>query len=170
MAVTLLWPFQAPIVTSAVAGRLTPASGNNDRFVTTRFANPDDQVRLPPHTELNLPRSQRSRQPMERSSVFLLSQLNQAQLSREEFSPIDWHDSEGVVTGRDLKHIFVNLGMNLLVPFPVTHRPRSSFTPTLRRSILPHLAGTSAPKMIFPLIDRGRAAGVPLLNPVLLGT
>lgn len=72
----------------------------------SRFLSPDI---TPQSTPSKLTKAQRSRQRREPSGVFSLFQPPQIQQFREAFSLID-HDSDGVVSEQDLKHIFTSLG------------------------------------------------------------
>ena len=61
---------------------------------------------LPPGVS---PKSQRSRSRREPSGAFQLFQAPQIQQFKEAFSLID-HDGDGIVTEKDLKNVFGNLG------------------------------------------------------------
>lgn len=77
----------------------------------SRYLSPDI---TPQSTPAKLSKSQKSRQRREPSGVFSLFSPPQVQQFREAFSLID-HDSDGVVSEQDLKHIFTSLGA--LVPY-----------------------------------------------------
>lgn len=78
------------------------------------FLSPDI---TPQSSPSKLTKAQKSRQRREPSGVFSLFQPPQVQQFREAFSLID-HDSDGVVSEQDLKHIFTSLGAPPLRPFP----------------------------------------------------
>lgn len=84
----------------------------------SRYLSPDI---TPQSTPTKLSKSQKSRQRREPSGVFSLFSQPQVQQFREAFSLID-HDSDGVVSEQDLKHIFTSLGAPVLY-FPAPNRP-----------------------------------------------
>ena len=87
------------------------------------FLSPDI---TPQSSPSKLTKAQKSRQRREPSGVFSLFQPPQVQQFREAFSLMD-HDSDGVVSEQDLKHIFTSLGASPSPslspsPSPLLHR------------------------------------------------